>query len=554
MAINLLEECFHARFVPGPLVFALVPLPLWAADIPLKSPVSAVTVYPGGATIERVVEFSAPAGAHDLILLDIPADTDIDSLRVSVTGAQMGTLTTRTDFVPPSDPAQSAAITAAEAEVTSREDALRRALEDIERTRLGSAAAEARIAFLAQIGQGDGMAQMDVAALRDLSAMIGAETLAAREAALAARLEAEAAERATRDLTEALARARAALAALVPQETDRALPAVSITTDAETTGTVTLTYTDPRAYWQPVYDISLARKSGALTLTRGAIVAQSTGENWQDVSVALSTVRPSGQTEPSRIWAQLRRIEDPSDIRPKSASAGLDFSADRQMSAELMEAPIMVEQASASFDGIAVRYDYPTPVSIASGADALRLSLGQLTTQAEVTARAIPLYDQTAFLMANLTNDTGEIILPGRAMLYLDGGFVGETRTDLIAAGDESELSFGPIESLRLTRRVLNREEGDRGVITRSNDLSEQVEIEIRNLSAEAWPLRVLDHVPYSEQEDLEITWQASPPVSEQDVDGMRGVLAWEFDLAPGDAKTLLLEHDMEWPEDKVLR
>ncbi|MBZ8118140.1 DUF4139 domain-containing protein [Roseovarius sp. LXJ103] len=93
-------------------------------------------------------------------------------------------------------------------------------------------------------------------------------------------------------------------------------------------------------------------------------------------------------------------------------------------------------------------------------------------------------------------NDTGEIILRGRAMLYLDGGFVGETRADLIAVGDEAELFFGLIESLHLTRRVLNREEGDRGVITRSNDLTEQVEIEDRNLSGETWPLRVLDQVP----------------------------------------------------------
>jgi hypothetical protein len=84
--------------------------------------------------------------------------------------------------------------------------------------------------------------------------------------------------------------------------------------------------------------------------------------------------------------------------------------------------------------------------------------------------------------------------------------------------------------------------------------MSETVMIEVENLTDTAWPLRVLDRVPVSEQEDLEITWSATPEPTGEDVDDMRGILAWEFDLPAGDTQTIRLETAMQWPEGKVLR
>ena len=72
----------------------------------------------------------------------------------------------------------------------------------------------------------------------------------------------------------------------------------------------------------------------------------------------------------------------------------------------------------------------------------MRIALGELTLAADITARAVPLSDQTAFLMAEITNDTGELILPGLSSFYLDGRYIGQASTDLIAAGGEAELAF----------------------------------------------------------------------------------------------------------------
>lgn len=539
-----------------PFVLAFFPTFVLADDIPLTSNVTSVTLYPQGATVIREIPFEAPAGRHDLILTDLPQGTPLDTVRVSIGGATMGSITVRNDFVPPRSVDDDAAVKVAEAEIERLEEELRQELAAIERISLEEAAAEARVAFLGQLGDGEGVAELGIDALRNLIGMIGEETLSAKQVALDARLRVDAAKRGLKELREDLEKARQALQALVPEDEARAMLAVAISDDAAMQGKLTVTYNIRDAYWRPVYDVKLDRKSGALEIDRGALVAQATGENWRDVALTLSTVRPSGQTAPGQIWPWQRWIEDPAQVRSKQlerVQADSIVGALAGMAEAEMAAPV-VEEAAAHFDGLAVTYSYPSSVSIASRADNVRISLGTLETDAEVEAQAVPLVDGNAFLMASMTNDMGELILPGTAMFYLDGTFIGRQGLGLIAAGAEADLPFGPIDGLRLTRTVLDRNEGDRGIISKSNELSEAVEIKVENLTGEAWPVRLLDRVPFSEQEDLEITWSAKPRPSEENVDGNRGIMAWEFEIGAGESRLIELDHALEWPEGQVLR
>ncbi len=540
-----------------PIILAFIPYIAMADDITLSSDVTAVTLYPSGATIIREVPFSAPAGQHDLILTDLPRDTPLETVRVSVAGAAMGSVTVRNDFVPPRGDDTDAAIKAAEAKVEQLEQALREGRAGVEAIRLEDKAAAARVAFLQKLGEGDGVEQLGVAALRDLVDMIGDETLMAIKAGQNARLRADAAERDLKDLREDLDQARQALNALVPEVEARAMLSVSVSGPQPLEGVLTITYNIWGAQWQPVYDVKLDRASGALEIERGAFVAQSSGENWTDVALTLSTVRPSERTAPGEIGPWQRWIEDPAQLDKRRAGQNLGQSLGGvlEMREVVMPAPMEADAVtSAEFDGLAVTYSYPEPVSIASNADHLRVALGSLKTKADVVARAVPLVDQTAYLTAQLRNDMGELILPGQMMLYMDGRYIGQGQLGLIPAGGEAELGFGPIEGLQLSRTVLNRNEGDRGLISKSNELSEEVLIEVENLTGEPWAIELIDRVPFSEQEDLEISWGARPRPSVQDVDGQRGVLQWDFDLPAGETQKITLNHTLEWPDGKILR
>jgi uncharacterized protein (TIGR02231 family) len=146
------------------------------------------------------------------------------------------------------------------------------------------------------------------------------------------------------------------------------------------------------------------------------------------------------------------------------------------------------------------------------------------------------------------------MLLPGQAYLLREGVLVGSSYIDAVPAGGKAELAFGAIDGLRLSRAMPERAEGDRGILTSSTQIEEKAVLKVENLTDETWPVRLLDLVPYSEQEDLQISFSADPEPTETDVDGQRGILAWEFDIAAGETKEVTLSHVMSWPEGKQLQ
>jgi uncharacterized protein (TIGR02231 family) len=332
--------------------------------------------------------------------------------------------------------------------------------------------------------------------------------------------------------------------------------ALSVAIIAAGAGDQTLTITQyvGGASWRPFYDLNLTRDgAGALALSRSVLVTQYTGEDWSDVALTLSSSRPAEQAAPSTLWPELRRIEpevDAEDFGRKAADSDMAMLEEPIMEA----APGAPITAGAAVEGDTVVYLYPDPVTVASGAEDLRLSLDTLDFTPVVKAVAVPRLDRTAFVMASFTNASDEPLLPGEAMLFREGVLVGSTWIDMIAPGVEADIAFGPIETLRIKREMPVRAGGETGIFTTSNELTESAVITVENTGDQAWEVRLLDQVPYTEQDDLELAVTASPEPTETDVDGQRGILAWEFDLAAGGKETITLEHSLSWPEGMELR
>ncbi|MBY5972599.1 DUF4139 domain-containing protein [Ferrimonas balearica] len=534
------------------LAAALAGSAAMADSFDADSAVTEAVLYPQGATLTREAAFELPAGRHTLVLTDMPL-IELDSLRLAAEGLTIGTLSYRDRQVPPSGAEEPAEIAAARDRIEEIEDRIQ-AVED--RARAAELEAEAsrdRITFLTGLGGSDAAGGADRDRLQMLLELVGEEGLAARRAAREADLRAREIREEKTPLEEDLAEAEAALDALLTASEDESVLAVEVTAEAPVSGVLTLHYTSWEASWYPAYDLHLQTgEAPALQVRRGAYLSQATGEDWSDVAVTLSTARPSGRIAPSGISGQLLRIVDLEAPQPKAPEL-FSRAAGADMAMAPMAEPVM-EEAQAGFDGINVTYAAPQPVSLANGADAAKIELGRLEMTPEVFARAVPLYDPSAYLVAQLTNDSGEMLLPGPAQLFRDGTYVGRTHLDMLPVDEEVEWAFGPIDGLRVTRRLDDRMEGDRGVIRRANDRREAVTITAENRTDQAWDLRLLDRVPYSEQEDLDIAWEATPMPDVQDFDDRRGVLEWQFELAPGAEQEIALSHEVTWPEDMVLR
>ncbi len=538
---------------------ALVPLatPLWADDIRLNAPVTAATLYSEGATLTRAVPFSAPAGRHDLLITNLPDSLDPMSVRVALDGAQLGAVTVRHERVYPHQQEDSPELAAAKSELEFLENDWQEASDSHADVMMTAEVARARLAYLSTLqGPSETAASPDV--LKETMALVGRETLAAHRDIASAEREARQYEKQLEELRQPLEDARQLVEALTPTESDNAMLAISISADAATEGTLTLTHLTQFARWVPAYDVHLNNTdTPQLSIERGAFVSQFTDEDWTDVAITLSTSRPDEQSEPSGLYPWRRHIEKEQPVTLQK-NAGRLAEMDLRESAAPMAEPVMMQDEMAAYsfgDGINATYAYPTPVSVSSASDALHLALGTLDLTPETYAFANPMRDETAFLMAEATNDSGELILPSfEANFFLNGTYIGQQEMPLIAEGDDIDFSFGPINGLRLTNKVTNKVTGDKGVLTTRNEQSETRVLTAENLTGRAWDLRLLGRVPYSEQQDLEITHQATPVPTETNYEDQRGILMWRRDLAAGESFDVKLSHTLQWPSEMILR
>ncbi|MDA5557304.1 DUF4139 domain-containing protein [Shimia sp. MMG029] len=539
----------HALLAATLLPFAS---PLSADIIPINAPVTAATLYSEGATVTRTVPFTAPEGAHELLITNLPENLDPTSVRVALDGATLGAITVRNNRTFPLDLPDSPALTVAKAARDVARDALR-AVEDSKADALLTAnAAKARLAFLATLKAPTETAASAETLLATLT-LINEQTLAIQKEIATIERDTRRFEQTLKGRQQDLQDAQKLVDALTPTLNENAMLSISITTQEATTGALTLTHLTDDAGWEPVYDLHLTTgDTPTLTLKRGAFIGQYTGEDWRDVAVTLSTSRPDAQTQPQTLWPNLRRILP----QQEQLAYATDSRALKSAPAPMAEMAIMADTAAVDFgDGVNATYNYNTPVDLTSDADVLRIALDTLALTPTVYAHANPLYDETAFLMADVTNASEEIILPSEnSSFYLNGTFIGASQMPLLAQGDKTDLSFGPINGLRLTETLVQRNTGDSGVITTRNDQTEERILTAENLTGQTWDLRLFGRVPYSEQEDLQITWQAAPAPTSEDVHGARGILMWERPLAAKETFTVTLSHELKWPTDMILR
>jgi uncharacterized protein (TIGR02231 family) len=537
-------------------LLASTALPAFADTIAATSRITAVTVYPDGAKLTREVTFAAPAaGNHELLVTDLPFDSDPGLIRLTPSdGLTVGAFNLRADRLPPREDPLTVDQKAAKAAVEAAETVVRTAQLALDAVQAKIEAADAQVRFLTSFtGALPDGATPDT--IKSMAAMIGAETLAARQAAIAAQGELPPAQKALTDAQEALAKAQGAYDALPSADMDYTALSVAVTAAAAGEETLTITQYVGNASWQPVYDLNLTRKDGdKLVLNRSVLVTQYTGEDWDGIALTLSSSRPAEQAAPSQLWPELRSIGPeiaPEDMFGKSAADGVVMYEEAPV--ETAAAPAAIN-AGAAMEGDTVVYNYPEPVTVATGSENLRLTLDSLDFAPVVEAVAVPRLDRTAFVSASFTNASDEPLLPGEAMLFREGVLVGSTWLDVIAPGVETDVGFGAIETLRVKREMPKRAEGETGVFTSANEQTESAVITVENTGYEDWPVRIIDQVPYSEQDDLEIEVSASPEPTETDVEGQRGILAWEFDLAAGGKETITLEQTLTWPEGMVLR
>ncbi|WP_025034179.1 mucoidy inhibitor MuiA family protein [Bradyrhizobium sp. DOA9] len=539
------------------LVTTALAAPSRAANVDATSAIDTVTVYPDGATITRIISLDLASGDSTLVAKDFPLSLDPSSLRVEgEAGAKLtiGTIDAR----PPK-----AAPPVNLPELDKRLEALKDQRADLQgaidsanaRRKFAQHFAEASPAGLGEKGEARPIAEWR-AAFAAVAEEVATADSAIREAT-----------RKQRELDRQIAELEAERSAKPPSKLE---VRIDVASAAATKATLRVTYAVRNARWVPLYDARLDTgakdRKPQLELVRRAEVTQSTGEDWSNVTLGVSTVRISrGGSAPElgSLVAQYPHVPKPLALGTASdlaRPAPMTRQAQSPAMAKIAEAAESREradeqQAVAEIGDFQATFKIPGRVSLGAAEGAKSLRIASVNVPADLAVRAAPVLDPTAFLEASFKQTDDATLLPGKVAIYRDGTFVGRGKITASAKDDIVRLGFGADDKVRIERAVLKRNEGSAGLLVTTSKTDERAfKTTIRN--GHDFPIRVAieDQLPVSENEDIVVEMlPSSTQPTATNIRDKRGVLEWSFDAKPGEARDINFAWRIRWPKDKSM-
>jgi uncharacterized protein (TIGR02231 family) len=547
-------------------------VPAFAADFNTTSKIDHVTVYPQGADVTRIAEVNVPAGEHRIILSDLPASVDPRSIRVEGEGSsplEIASVDTKSLYINQAE--RDAQRKVIEKEIASLYD---------ERTALDQTIADAnqQRTFLSGLADKQFVPQsstepvkgIDVVQLTNLLDLIGTRMAGLAKTIQDSQLRQRGIDEKVQDLS-------AKLNMLAPTDSYRTETTINVAANAEMKGTLRVSYRLMEAGWAPYYDARLTTADAGLSkleMVRRAEVTQYTSENWDNVSLTLSTTRPTGTTAAPDIWEEELMAEAKRDelarrkmaIAPASApvaemaadaAQGLEnegtLAGANMLEKDKKEAPKSVEQRQAIVElaGFQANFVIPGRVVVDNSGQAKKVRISSDDNDAKLTVVSVPRLDPNAYLTASFTVKGDGPMLPGLVNLYRDGVYVGQGAVPLLSQTEEATLGFGVDDLVKIERKEVSKKIGEEGLLTTSNIEERAWDITVKNRHKGKMTVRILDRMPFSATDDIEIeTLPGMTAPTEKDFEKRRGVMAWSFDLEAQAESIIKTGYRITWPEN----
>ena len=316
-----------------------------------------------------------------------------------------------------------------------------------------------------------------------------------------------------------------------------------------------LRYLVNQAGWTPFYDIRVADTRQPLQFFLKADVVNNTGIDWSRVKLTLSTTNNNvNNTQPALApWyvdiSYPRPAPQPA-YAPRRESQRDAVTANTMAGIALMDEVAEAEEATYAYDfttttegelglefAIALAYDIPADNK------AHQVDIQVLPVQGEFRHYAVPKLDRDAFLVAKVNQD----LLRGKANVYFEGTFVGETYVNTDNPRDSMLISLGRDPKVQVQRERV-QEFTERKTIGNSERLTYAFAITLRNNKATPVRLTLEDQIPVSQNKDIEVELlEASGGL----LDAGSGKVTWDLELAPGETRELQLRFEVKYPKNQ---
>ncbi|MGZ3622228.1 MAG: mucoidy inhibitor MuiA family protein [Ktedonobacteraceae bacterium] len=539
--------------------------------IDIEATIKDVTVYSDRVLVVRNGKVELEAGEHDLRVNNLPQFLR-DSLRA--TGRGTGEIrilnvdvTTAFRSRPP------------ETELVTLQDELERLTKNQQLLEARKSALDDRRQWLRALGEqsrdfakGLAQGQMKPQDLADFFSFAANQSLQDAEAAQNIETELEHVQQEVQAKKRELAQIQGNL---LP---DRLAAIVTVSLVEAGEFDLELSYIVMGASWHPQYDVRVqmaeGKDTGEVELTYVGIVQQSTGERWENVSLSLSTARPSlaavlpeldplylnvyTPPVPVPLRAASPRIASMSGlpgnqnaVAQPMAMAAMGFT-DEMQEEQVHEKEFRaadVATATVEQTGTALIFRIGRSVDIPSDNSPHKTTIAQDNLPCVFDYVSAPQIDEQVHLRAAIENTTERVLLNGDANIFLSSEYVGTTSVKSTAPTEKFKVFLGIEDTIKVKRELIERnvEKGNalQGNIRR---ISYAYRISVHNYANAPRKVVIRDHLPVSQHERVKVKVQNVQPVPFERT--KLELITWNFSLPVDGEQKIEYRFVVEHPQD----
>ena len=313
--------------------------------------------------------------------------------------------------------------------------------------------------------------------------------------------------------------------------------------------TAALKYFTPRAAWYATYDLNIASLQQPVNLLMKAHVSQTTGIDWQNARLTLSTGHPSRTNEAPELstWWLQQQISRPRATYAAKNMLMASAVMDEAVAEEALATGSVGSYVETSEQAISVEYAISLPYTIAgSGKEQLIALQEKQLTDVAFTYLTAPRVDESAYLVAYINNWQALSLPDGVANITYNGTYYGESRLTSSSNDARVRLTLGDDPQVKVKRELTAHNSKQSG----SNRLvSYTYTTTLRNDKKEPVTLTLRDQYPVSTAKEIQVTvGDKNTPATT--TDKQTGILTYELTLAPGETRTIELSYSVKYPKD----
>ncbi|MFM8432410.1 MAG: DUF4139 domain-containing protein [Bacteroidota bacterium] len=498
-----------------------------------QSQIASVRVYQQGAQVERIFTANLESGTNLLYLEGLSSSIDQGSINVNGTGdATLASIGYQLDYLTGSN---------RPAEVLRLEDSLKTTSRAIEKVNGLEQVYNDEIGMM-NLNRSVGGANIgvDIDNLREIADFY-------RERVIELKVKLIDIHDEQKNLKETYDRLNRQLADW-NTKMNRPLGTIVLKLVASKRGPVTFktSYYTGGASWTPSYDLRARQINQPIQLVYKADVVQNTGEVWNNAHLLLSTGNPSVGGNKPDLQPWYLDFLSPQPLRGQK-SYQVDGMAPAVLSMQDGAINSVSEMVTVNSKTTNVDFDIAMPYTINSDNQPATIEIQSTELVASYTYFAVPKLDKDAFLLAKVGNWDGLNLMPGKAFVYFEGNYVGESFVDPGITTDSMNISLGRDKRIVISRE--KKQEFSQTRIMGGNVVKEHLyEITVKNLKKEPVRLLLEDQVPVSQQGDIKVT---QGELSGGSLEQLTGKVTWTLDMLPGGTEKRTIGFTIKSPKDR---